>query len=505
MNYFVKTAAILVFCLNIHPSQAERNEIDSLKNSLPGASAAEKMRINYLIGSEFLRSLPDSAMRYYNEALELSREMRNDTFTARCLNKIGTLNYNSGAYESAIGNFYSALQLFERLRDKQRMIRCLQYLGMAYNEQGMFDKALDFANQSLEMCRVINDSASMAVSMGNIGSVYFSQSEYDKALEYFQQALHITEKIKDHQGIADALNNVAGIYEKKKNPGKALEFYLRALELSKELADRRGIAARYHNIGVMYQGMKKYPVAIQYLDSCITLAKEGDDKYFLKDFYNTLSEIYSDMGNFEKAYQAHLLFSNLNDTLMSEENKKQFAEMNTKYETEKKDKQISLLNKDREIREEKIRKEKIVRNSFVGGFAVVLLFAGVFFRQRNKTKKEKLRAETTLDELKRTQQQLVEKEKLAAIGTVAQRMAHEIQNPLNLANNFSEVSQDLMNDLKEATTNQDRDEAVSLLTDNLKKINHHGKRASEIVKQLQELINKGEVHTFFETKPPDSN
>jgi class 3 adenylate cyclase len=265
----------------------------------------------------------------------------------------------------------------------------MQYLGMAYNEQGMFDKALDFAKQSLEMSRDVGDSGSMAVSLTNIGSVYYSQSDYDKALDYFQQSLQIMEKIKNQLGIANGLNNMAEIYGKKKNQGKALEYHLRALAMKKELGNSRGIVASYNNIGRVYQGMGKFPVAIQYLDSCIMLAKEGDDKSYLKEAYNTLSEIYSAMGNFEQAYSTHLLFSHLNDTLMSDENKKQFAEMNTKYETEKKDTQITVLNKDSE-------KQKIIRNSFMGGFAVMLLFAGVFFSQRNKIKKGKQRSDELL-------------------------------------------------------------------------------------------------------------
>ena len=391
MNYYINTlaATVLLFCLSIHFTYAESNKIDSLKNSLEGAEAREKMKINYLIGTELMESLPDSAIHYYNEALKLSRQVNNDTFCARCLNKIGNLNYYSGAYEKAIDNLYSALKIFERINDKRRTMVCLQYLHLAYNEQGMYDKALEYAKQSLEIAKEIGDSASMAVSMGNIGSVYYSQLDYNKALEYFQQALHTSEKIQNIQGISDALNNVAVIYEEERDFSKALEYHLRSLELAKEITDSRGVAASYYNIGRVYKGMEKFPVAIQYVDSAISISKELDDKSYLKDFYNTLSEIYSDMGSFEKAYQTHLLYSGLNDTLMSIENKRQFAEMNTKYETEKKDNQISLLNKDNE-------NQKIVRNGLMSGFAVVLLFAGIFFHQRNKTKREKQRSDELL-------------------------------------------------------------------------------------------------------------
>ncbi|MFT3910736.1 MAG: adenylate/guanylate cyclase domain-containing protein [Ferruginibacter sp.] len=396
MDYFVKATATLLLCLNIYFTNAQVNEIDSLKHILTGSSSSEQATINYQIGSLFFSSVPDSAIYFYDEALKLSRALNNDTLAAKCLNRIGILNYNAGEYEKAIGNLFSALKIFEHHKDQPRSIRCLQYLGMAYNEQGMYDKAVDYAKQSLEISKSIGDKASTAVGMTNIGSVYYAQGNYDKALEYFQQGLHIMEEMENQQGIADGLNNVALIYEEKKNSAKALEFHLRSLALAKDMDERRGIAVSYHNIGRVYKTMAKFPIAIQYLDSCITLAKEGDDMAFLKDVYNTLSEVYSDMGNFEKAYQAHLAYSKLNDTLMNAETKRQFAEMNAKYETEKKDKQIGLLNKDKEIAIERMRKEKIIRYSLIGGFAIVLLFAGIFFCQRNKIKKGKQRSDELL-------------------------------------------------------------------------------------------------------------
>jgi adenylate cyclase len=404
MNYFVKAAGILFFSLTVFFVQASTDELDSLKNRLHSSKGIVKINLNYLIGSQYINSIPDSAIYYYGEGLELSKVLRNDTFEAKCLNKIGVLKFNSGDYETAITNLYKALKIFERYQDKNRLLRCLQYLGMAYNQQGMYDQALDYTKQSLELAKINDDIISEAVSLGTIGSIYYSQSRYDDAVENFQHALHIMEEAKYKPGIADALNNVASIYEEKKDFDKALEYHLRSLALQKELNDDAGIAASYNNIGRVYQGMKKYPVAIEYLDSSIALAKEGDDKFYLKESYNNLSGIYSDAGDFEMAYKTHLLFSELNDTLMSEANKRQFAEMNTKYETEKKDNQINLLNKDGE-------KQKIIRNGFMGGFAIVLLFAGIFFTQRNKIKKGKQRSdelllnilpEETAEELKET-------------------------------------------------------------------------------------------------------
>lgn len=404
MRYFTLVTGTLLLCLGIPPIHAQNTITDSLRNRLHQASIVQKIEINYEIGSSFFNELPDSAIYYYQEALRLAQDVHNDTLMARCLNKIGNLEFNAGDYDDAIDHIYKALNLFEQHQDQSRMTRCMHYLAMAYEEQGMYDKALEFAQQSLEMAKAIDDPYSAAFSLTTLGSIYYSQSNYDKALDYFQQSLHGSEELEDTQGIADALNNLALIYEKKLQLEKALEYHLRSLTLAKELGDDRGIAASYHNIGLVYKALKEYEVALPYLDSCIVLVKAGDDKFYLKESYQSLAGLYSDMSEYAKAYQTHLLYAQLNDTLMSQENKRQFAEMNTRYETEKKDQQIILLDKDRKF-------QKTLRNGFVSGFAVVLLFAGVFFMQRNKISKARKRSDELLlnilpeevaDELKST-------------------------------------------------------------------------------------------------------
>jgi C4-dicarboxylate-specific signal transduction histidine kinase len=101
--------------------------------------------------------------------------------------------------------------------------------------------------------------------------------------------------------------------------------------------------------------------------------------------------------------------------------------------------------------------------------------------------------------LKEAQEQLIKSEKMAAFGVMAKRMAHEIQNPLNFVNNFSEISNELMNDIKnEKATEEEKRTAINILNENLIKIYHHGKRASAIIQQLQVHQRAGTTHEFFE-------
>ncbi len=108
------------------------------------------------------------------------------------------------------------------------------------------------------------------------------------------------------------------------------------------------------------------------------------------------------------------------------------------------------------------------------------------------------KVEQRTQELKESQTQLVESEKMAAFGAVATRVAHEIQNPLNFVTNFSNLSQELVNEIIDSKNEEEKNEAAKLLIDNLQKIEHHGKRASNIVKELFKHTRDGTVHEYFE-------
>jgi phosphoglycerate-specific signal transduction histidine kinase len=117
------------------------------------------------------------------------------------------------------------------------------------------------------------------------------------------------------------------------------------------------------------------------------------------------------------------------------------------------------------------------------------------YRYKHKANKELAAA---YENLKATQQQLVESEKMAAFGVMATRMAHEIQNPLNFVNNFSDISKELVQDILSSHHEEHKNETADLLLNNLEKIYHHGNRAAGIINELQEHARAGTAQKFFE-------
>ena len=174
------------------------------------------------------------------------------------------------------------------------------------------------------------------------------------------------------------------------------------------------------------------------------------------------------------------------------EKDKKLTETAMQYAFDKKEAAAKAEQEKKDIR------QRNIRNSIIAGAAVLLLLLiALINRYRYKQKANKELA-AAYENLKNTQQQLVQSEKMAAFGVMATRMAHEIQNPLNFVNNFSELSRDLVQEIISSGDEEEKKEAAQDLISNLEKINHHGNRASNIINQLQEHARSGTAQQFFE-------
>ncbi len=173
--------------------------------------------------------------------------------------------------------------------------------------------------------------------------------------------------------MATAYGNLGIVYTYKKNYSKALEHQLKSLDIAKELGDKRLVAYALHNIGQTYTSLLDADKAINYMEQSIKIASEIQQRGLIADNYKGMSEAYTIAEKHKEANKYLLQYLELKDSLFTVQSSKQIAEMQTKYETEKKEKEITLLNKDNELQHTQLNRQQII----IWFVVVGLLLAGV--------------------------------------------------------------------------------------------------------------------------------
>jgi tetratricopeptide (TPR) repeat protein len=463
------------------------------------ANACRTIAGNYGYG----KSDYPAALKYSSQALQLFRETGDKTGTARILGDMGVVYWYQSNYPEALKYYFDALRLNEELGNKGDIAATLCNIGIVYNSQQDYHKALEYITKANAIDEAMGNTSGIAANLGDIGELHRNLSDNQKALEYDFKSLQLYKELGDKNGIARNLGNIGTVYSEQKNYPKALEYSLQALQLSRELGLQIGIAMNLGSIGSTYLEMsqdtatgKHNAVVLQkakkYTDSAITISKEIGDLHNLLANYQRLSEIQLLLGDHKSALENYKNYTLFKDSLFNIEKNKKLTETAMQYQFDKKEAAAKAAQERKDVR------QRNIRNSFIAGAVVLsLLLIALINRYRYKQKANKA-LEIAYENLKNTQEQLVQSEKMAAFGVMAKRMAHEIQNPLNFVNNFSEVSKDLVDEIVSSSNEEDKKESAHDLMSNLEIINRHGKRASKIIDELQEHARLGTAQQFFE-------
>jgi len=261
----------------------------------------------------------------------------------------------------------------------------------------------------LPISEEIGDQNIVGTTTVGIGEVYFKKENYDSALFYFNKSLVAYQGT---EAVPYSLNQIGRVYTKRKNYELAVKNHLQAYELGKKLDAKLDMIQSLLGLGVAYEASGEYKKAIvAYRESeslSLEIGSKGDE---LKETYQGLASSFATLKDYSNAFKYQSLLTGLKDTLYNVATDKKLASLQFDFDIQKKQGQIDLLTKDQELKEKEISRQKLVRNGFIGGFAVVLIFGGVVFKQRNKIASEKKRSdelllnilpEETAEELKAT-------------------------------------------------------------------------------------------------------
>jgi len=356
------------------------------------ANALNLQGVSFSVRGDFYQALD-----YYLLSLKIEDEIGDNNRTRALLSNIGNTYDMLGDLPKALEYQIRSLKIAEDSGNMNGIASSLSNIGNIYAQMENYSQSLDYHRYSLKIREEIEDINGIAVSLQNIGGVHREQGDNAKALEYFFRSLKMDEITGDKQGISISLNNIGVIYMDQGDNLRALDYYLRSLEIKKELGDKYGIAASLCNIGSIYILQKEYDTARKWCEEGFELSKEIATVELQQEATNCLYLSWKGMGNNLKALAYYEQTIELRDSIYNAENTEKLTRLEMQYDFDKKEAvAIAQQEKKDAITTQEIKRQKLVRNGFVGGFAAMLLFGGVVFTQRNRISKEKDRSEALL-------------------------------------------------------------------------------------------------------------
>jgi tetratricopeptide (TPR) repeat protein len=360
------------------------------------------------------------------QSLEKYKKIGDAFNIGRILHYIASSYHSIGNYPKALDYYFSSIRWKEKTNDHEGIAKTLFQVALAYEEQDNDSLALKYYSNSLSAYEKINDPSGVAIVSTSIGQVFQDQKNYTEALQYLEKALAASRKIKspgDAHAVATALLNISSVYKDNSNFEKALaynaeilkiayqqkdiliealsfensgriyynmnklqesnNYFIKALNKYREMDDKKSIAMIQNTLATNYLQLNDFKNAEQYASNALTITNEQGMQLEAKEALEILIKTNTATGNFAKAFNYQQKYISVKDSLLNEEKSKEIARLEMLYETEKKEKKITLLKSN-------AQKEEILRYVLAGGILLILTIAFLLiYQQRLKNRKNK--------------------------------------------------------------------------------------------------------------------
>ncbi|HWY10174.1 MAG TPA: tetratricopeptide repeat protein [Bacteroidia bacterium] len=396
------------------------------------------------------------ATEFANEAYKLSVKLNYKKGRAKALGNLGMINGYKGDFEIAQSYYEKSLQLRDSIGDKLGVGKMLNNIGNLWLRRDFLPKALGYF-QKADVIFEKTDSSLHAVLLRNIGSVYSAQKNFKDALINFNKAFRISNALGNETEVGALYTEFAVVaYYERKFDSSAF-FHREALKIQEKYGNVSGMANSYNSLGIILAETGDYKRSIEYRQKSLAIAIElgnTEQEVFtlqgLADVYNlsgdfiqaqryaeealekskqlgilsaksdaylTLSRIAFSRGQFKEAYLNHIKYADIRDSVAGESIQKEMAEMKTKYETDKKEKENKLLTTQKELNEQTIKQQRTFSYFIIGGLMLTMALAFFIFRSyriKRKANIELIQKNELIDKQKKeveTKNKLVEAQK----------------------------------------------------------------------------------------------
>jgi signal transduction histidine kinase len=429
----------------------------------------------------------NSCRDYYLHSLDIRRKNKDEAGIGSSLGKLGALYQKMGDLDGALKCQLECLQIQEKLNNPVNIALTFNNIAVIHSNQKNYRKAIEYGRKALDINLARSNKNGLVANYNTLAIAYLSLEMHDSALLLLDSVVSIAGQIGDKYTMAIAYCNIGNTYEHKQDSARALDYYLKALTLAQEVKSKSAIATYSQNIGDIYRRNGQYDKAEPYLLMAYQTAKELNQKPVLYMSSLSLYYIYKQRGDLKKAAQYVEESIAEKDSIFNQESSKQIADMQTKYETEKKEQQLR-------IQQLKINRRTIILIILA---IVFVLSAVIAWLSMNRYK---LRQKALMNAEMLRQQEIRTKAVLAAEEQERQRIGRDLHDGVGQTLSAAKLNLSALQSTLPVSDQKDKDKmqnALDLLDDSVKEVRSisHSMMPNMLIKSglasaVREFINK---------------